>query len=85
MKKELEDLGFEITMHEVKTYGEYFTGVMKYKYYFKLEISVSAVKGNKNIYIRLSENHYRGNVNGYVSKISDVKPIIDFMTRDRND
>lgn len=85
MKEYLEKLGFTITSEEIKSYGTYYTGIMKYNPSgFKIQINVSIVKNSKNPYISISENHYRGNMNGYIKDFSEIKTIVEVMTRDRD-
>lgn len=82
-KKDIESLGFTITMEETKPYGRYLQGFYKYKDYFKLEISVSDLKDAESVYVRLSENHFRGNVKGYLKTKEELKNIVEFMTSSR--
>lgn len=84
MKENLEKLGFTITSEEIKPYGFYYKGFLKYRTTYKIEIYVAKTRDNRNIFVKLSDSHFKGNVNGYVENIEDIKPIIDFMMRNPN-
>ena len=84
IKNYLLDNGYNITLEEHKSYGSYYIGKKKYnKYKQELELIISDIKSTNNIYISIKENHFRGNCNGYVDKIEDITPIVEFITRDR--
>lgn len=81
-KEELKKLDFNIIMNEIKPYGEYFTGLLKCKSHDKIEVSVSNVNDCNNSYIRVSNNHFMGNLRGYFKNIDELETILNVMTRE---
>lgn len=81
-KEELEKLDFNIIMNEIKPYGEYFTGLLKCKSHDKIEVSVSNANDSNNSYIRVSNNHFMGNLS---KNIDELETILNVMTRERYD
>lgn len=73
---------YELLNQTHKSYGSYYTFKRKYEKMKTVEISISNIKRIKNTFVVIRETHYRGNINGYISTIKELSPIITFITNE---
>lgn len=79
-EEDLKELGFEDIKTEIKSYGKYFNGRIKYNKdkYFKrsLEIYCSFLKNKNEIYCKLIDTHFKGNFEIYLKNKSELKKLL---------
>jgi|LakMenEpi03Aug12_release.lakeMendotaPanAssembly.Ray.scaffolds.fasta_scaffold693582_2 hypothetical protein len=78
---------FNLKHKEIKTYGKYYTAEKYYAKengYFrerKIELYISDItERNDRLAVTIRGGHYEGHLNGYVDKVEDLEPIINFVT-----
>jgi len=83
IKQYLINNGYIITYEEYKIYGSYFRAKKKYSKCKEIELIISNIKDKETIYVNIKEKYYNGNCSGYVDKIEDIEPIVEFITKEK--